>query len=426
MKKRSPMRGQMVLTAALLCVCGVSAQDWPQWRGPNRDAKATDFKAPATWPKELTKKWSVKVGNGVATPALVGHKLYVHARVGGDEVTRCLQASDGKELWQDKYPAKAVGGPASGFPGPRSSPAVAEGKVVTLGVEGVLSCLDAATGKVEWRKDDTKGKVPQFATSCSPIIVDGLCVVQLGGGDRGQGKGLIVAYELASGNEKWKFTEDGTAYSSPVVQVVDGSKTIVAETAANIVGLNAADGKLLWKTPFAVKGRGYAAATPVINGEMVVMSGAGQSPKAARIGKGGTGFVASEAWTSADNATVVIYNTPVLKNGYLYGISTKNEFFCVDAGNGKTTWTAAAPPLPGTAPGRQSRDAGYGSVVDAGSVLIGLTLASQLVVYEPNPKEFKQIASYKVAQGGTHAYPVVSGNRVFVKDADSLTLWTVE
>src|SRR5688572_22053226 len=79
------------------------AQDWPQWRGPNRDAKAADFKAPKTWPKELTQKWKVTVGDGAATPALVGDKLYVFSREQGNEVTRCLTAADGKEVWQDKY-----------------------------------------------------------------------------------------------------------------------------------------------------------------------------------------------------------------------------------------------------------------------------------------------------------------------------------
>ena len=88
------------------------------------------------------------MGSGDATPALVGDKLYVFARPGDDEVTLCLNAGDGKELWRDKYAAQAVTGAAARHPGPRSSPAVAEGKVVTLGVGGVLSCLDAATGDV--------------------------------------------------------------------------------------------------------------------------------------------------------------------------------------------------------------------------------------------------------------------------------------
>src|SRR2546427_12983790 len=84
-------------------IATASAQDWPQWRGANRDAKAADFKAPKTWPKEPTKKWKVTVGDGVATPALVGDKLYVFTRQEGNEILRCLNAADGSEIWQDKY-----------------------------------------------------------------------------------------------------------------------------------------------------------------------------------------------------------------------------------------------------------------------------------------------------------------------------------
>src|SRR5437773_2593157 len=112
------------------------AQDWPQWRGPNRDAKAAGFKAPKTWPKELTQKWKVAIGDGVATPALVGDKIYTFSREDGNEITRCLDAATVKELWQEKYESLGAERPADSFSGPRSSPTVAEGKVVTFGVRG--------------------------------------------------------------------------------------------------------------------------------------------------------------------------------------------------------------------------------------------------------------------------------------------------
>src|SRR5262245_52389040 len=180
------------------------AADWPQWRGVNRDAKVADFKTPATWPKELTKKWSAEVGDGVSTPALVGDRLFAFARQGDEEVTTCLEVTSGKQVWQDKYKAAAVQGPAARFPGTRSSPAVADGKVCTLGAAGVLSCLNAGTGKVLWRKEDIKGW-PQFYTGSSPIVVHGACVAQLGA----RGSGGIVSYDLATGNERWKWMGDG-------------------------------------------------------------------------------------------------------------------------------------------------------------------------------------------------------------------------
>ena len=128
MSKTCPRIGWIVVLALLgFCRVGV-AQDWPQWRGPARDGKASGFDAPQTWPQELTQKWKVSVGDGVATPALVGEKLYVFARQDGNEILRCLDANTGEELWQNAYPAEAVRGPASRFAGPRSSPTVVEGR----------------------------------------------------------------------------------------------------------------------------------------------------------------------------------------------------------------------------------------------------------------------------------------------------------
>ena len=401
-----------VVTMSVSCAW---AQDWPQWRGPNRDAKVTGFNAPKTWPKELTQKWNVFVGQGDATPALVGDKLYVFARQDTDEVALCLNAADGKEIWRDKYTAQDVDGAAARHGhGPRSSPAVANGKVVTLGVRGTLSCLDAATGKRLWRKDDFSGAWPRFFTASSPIIVDGLCIAQLGG----QGNGAIVAYDLVSGDEKWKWTGDAPAYASPVMMTVDGAKVIVTETEKNLVALAAADGKLVWQTPFAAQGMAYNAATPIVDGQTLIYAGQGRGTKAVKIDKQGDALATKELWSNTDNS--VQFNTPVLKNGLLFGITQRNEFFCLNSQNGQTAWTA-----PGGQGGGRGRD-GYGSIIDAGNVLLALTPKSQLIVFEPSDKEYKELASIKVADKETYAYPVVAGNRVFVKDQDSLTLWTIQ
>ena len=435
-----------------------SAQDWPQWRGPNRDAKAAGFIAPKTWPKELTQKWKVTVGDGVGTPSLVGDRLYVFARQGGSEILRCLEAGTGKEIWQEKYDALGASGPASGFSGPRCSPTVAAGKVVTLGVRGVLSCLDAGSGKLLWRKDDFPGALPRFFTSSSPIVADGLCVAQLGG----DGKGGIVAYDLSTGEEKWKWTGDSPAYASPALMTVGGTKLVVAETETRLLALALTDGKLVWETPFAVQGRGYNAASPVVDGQTLIYSGSNRGTTAVRLEKEGDGFAPKPVWKNADIS--VQFNSPVLKDGFLYGLTGGNDLFCLNATDGKTAWTApVAPPAPapenaergpgpdggpgaatgprpergsggpGGGPGGRGgmrggggRGGGYGSVVDAGSVLLALTPASQLIAFAPGGSAYTELARIKVADSPTHAYPVLSGNRIFTKDQDSVTLWTVE
>jgi len=236
---RSSRAGRwLTLGTVALALPHLTAQDWPQWRGPQRDGHAPGFQAPAAWPKTLTPQWKVTVGEGVATPALVGERLYVFSREEGREVLRCLEAATGKELWQNSYESLGATGPAQSFSGPRSSPAMAAGKVVTVGVRGVISCLDAATGQVLWRKDDFKAW-PNFFVSSSPLIVGDLCLAQLGGRDNG----ALVAYDLASGVEKWRCP-GAPAYASPVLMTVGGEPLVVVQTESKLQAVALKDGQV--------------------------------------------------------------------------------------------------------------------------------------------------------------------------------------
>ncbi len=395
---------------ALIVWSPANGDDWPQFRGANRDNKVSGFKAPQTWPKNLTKKWSVSVGDGLASPALVGDKVYTFTRVGGDEVTQCLEAGTGKEVWKDKYATDSVMGVAAGlkgpdkFTGPRSSPAVGEGKVCTFGVVGVLSCLDTEKGKVVWRKE-TKAK-PQFYTSTSPLITDGKCIIFTGSGGKGGGKGELTAYDLVRGEAKWKWSGDGPGYGSPVVATIGGTKQIVVETDTNLVGVALADGKLLWKTA-RTSGR-YQTATPVIDGDTVIASGS-----AFTIEKKDDTFEAKRAWK--DQAPHQ-YNTPVLKDGVLYGLEGMggtSKLYAQDAKTGKVLWEG---PKAGEC----------GAILDTGAVMIELSSDGNLIVFKADKQDYTEVMKYKVADSGTWAMPIIDGNRIFVKDRDALTLWTIE
>jgi outer membrane protein assembly factor BamB len=406
MKKTSLSRAVMVGYVILISAGCVLAQDWPQWRGPNRDGKVRGFTAPTKWPKELTQKWRTTVGAGDATPALVGDKLYVFTRQGDEEVTLCLDAGSGKELWQDKYAAQAVIGAPARHPGPRSSPAVADGKVVTLGVGGVLSCLDAATSKVVWRKDPFPKVVPQFFTAMSPIIVDGMAIAQLGG----QGNGAIIAYDLASGDEKWRWAKEGPEYASPVLLTVAGTKQIVTLTEKSIVGLGVADGRLLWQLPFVPQRMAYNAATPIVDGQTVIYTGKARGTKAVKIEKQGDGFVTTELWSNPEVAPQ--FNTPVLKDGLLFGLSDRGNLFCINAQTGQTAWMDTT----------QRDRGGFAAIVDVGSCLLALPSNSELIAFEPSDKGYSQLAQIKISDTPTYAHPVIAGNRIFVKDQETVTM----
>lgn len=420
--RRSNQIASFITCGFILSGMVATAQDWPQWRGPNRDGKAR-FNAPANWPKELTPKWKTAVGSGDATPALAGDKVYVFARQGSDEVARCLNAADGTEVWQNKYEAPAVTGPDSGHAGPRSSPVVSDGKVVTLGVAGALSCLDAASGKVLWRKDEFPGSWPRFHVAMSPLVHEKLCIAHLGK----TGDGGVVAYDLNSGEAKWKWTEDGPSYASPVMAKAGGTDVVVVMTDKKLVALGARDGKLLWEAPFAVQGRGYNAATPIVDGQTLIYCGESRGATAVKFEKTGDALSATELWKCPDGS--VQFNSPVLKDGLLYGLSGRSEFFCITAKDGKLAWTAPLTPAPaaeegsGQRRGGMGRTAGYGSIVDGGAVLLALTPSSELVVFKPGEKAFTEVARVKVAATPTYAHLVAAGNRLIVKDQDSVALF---
>lgn len=396
--------GGLVLTVGSLATAG----DWPQWRGADRDGQATGFVAPADWPAAPTRGWEVRVGLGDSTPALVGDKLYVFARFGKEEVLLCLDAATGKELWRDSEEAPVIQGAARGHAGPRSSPTVSGGRVITLGVGGVLICRSAEDGKVLWRKDEFGGEVPTFFPSMSPIVVGGLCIAHLGK----EGHGALMAFDVATGDLKWKWDRDGPSYASPVLMSVEGTEQIVAMTEKNVVGIGADSGELLWSVPFEVTGRGLNSATPVVDESTVIFAGQGRGTTAVRIEKTSDGFAATESWNNEDIGFG--FCTPILRDGILYGRSDRGSFFSMDARTGETLWHET------------DRGERFGSVVDTGSAILALPSDGELVAFDPNRESYVELARYKVSDSATYAHPVVAGNRVFIKGQDTLTLWTIE
>lgn len=410
MKNTKLFIGMILAALTLSSVTNIFAQDWPQWRGINRDGVVADFATPELWSEQFSLIWKVKVGAGDATPALVGNKLYVFTRQDENEVVLCLDKENGWELWRDEYIAQAVTGAGARHPGPRSSPVVADGKIVTLGVAGILSCLDATTGKLKWRKDPFPGIVPMFFTAMSPIIIDGMCIAQLGG----VGNGAIISYNLDTGDEIWRWSDEGPDYGSPVLITVDGTKQIVTLTEKSIVGVNVSDGTLLWKLPFQPQSRAYNAATPIVDGQTVIFTGAGRGTKAVKIDKQGDGFVAQELWSNGEVA--VQFSTPVLKNDLLFGYSNKGNLFCLNAQTGQTAWIDTL---------KHDRS-GFAAILDVGPVILALPSSAELIAIEPVAEEYTELANIKIADTPTYAHPVIAGNRIYIKDLETITMWEIE
>lgn len=385
-----------------------SAQDWVQWRGENRDGKVNGFKAPASWPGEWELQWRDSVGYGDATPVLVGDLLYVFTRQGNMETLLCLKSGDGSEVWKYAYQAPEVTGAASRHPGPRSTPVVSGGKIVALGATGILSCLDAKNGSLVWKKDPFPGVVPMFFTAMSPVVVNGLCIAHLGGA----GNGALIAYELETGNEKWRWDGEGPDYGSPVLFEVEGSKQVVTPTEKSIIGVDVKDGKLLWKVPFIPERRAYNAATPVVEGNRIIYSGAGRGTHAIEIDKSGNEFKVKKLWSNPDAS--VQFSSQVLKNDLLFGYSSSGNLFCLDAGTGETAWSDTV---------KHDRS-GFAALLDVGPAILALPSSSELIVIKPVGNGYSELGKISVAGLPTYAHPVFSGSRVFIRDEKTVALLT--
>jgi outer membrane protein assembly factor BamB len=393
------------ITVILVIISSTNSfsQDWPQWRGINRDGKVTGFKVPAAWPAELKQEWKVTVGFGDATPVLVGNKIYLNTRQGDQEIVICLDAATGKELWKTGYASMAVTGPsASQHPGPRGTPAVSNGKIVTFGAAGILSCLDAATGKLLWRKDNPSNAFPAFFTGASPLIADGICIIHIGKKDDGQ----VVAYDLNTGAEKWKWTGEGPSYSSPSVMTIDGKKFLIVITEKNIMALSLIDGKMLWQLAEPDQQRYYNCVSPYIDGQTIYLTGQGTGMKAIKVEKSGNEYVTKELWSNAEVGAK--WNTPILKDGYLYGFTDQKRIYCLNSSSGQSAWK------------ENTVTSDFSTIVDCGPVIIGLTSTDNLIVLKPDGKAYSEVAKYKVSDTPIYAYPVISGNSIYIKDAETL------
>jgi outer membrane protein assembly factor BamB len=389
------------------CVClfvatPLSAQDWPQWRGPNRDGIVQGVKVPEKWPKALQEEWKAAVGEGVASPVVVGDGVYVFTRRQDREVLFRLDLATGKEVWRSEpYPAPFKPGPGDAFSiGPRSTPAVDGGRVFTLGISGLLSAWDARTGKLLWRKDYQ----PYYNRSGnSPLVVDGLCIAHLGTGKTGG----LRAFDAATGEVKWCFNHDNPASSSPIVVDLAGERQVVTFTRAELLGVSLATGKLLWKTHCS---HDYFenCVTPLQYQDLVIAPGRMGPPLAFRLEKGDRGVTVKEVWKSDGNPSYM--STPVVAGDWLFGHTDQKmgQLFCLDAKTGATLWRAG------------ERLGSYATILNAGTVWLVLTNKGQLLVVKPDGKKYELLAEYRVSDKETWAHPVFLGDRILIKDDSTL------
>lgn len=393
----------------------VADADWNQWRGPFRNGHAAQtYRPPARYPEELKQAWSIEVGIGHSSPVSQDGRVFQMSRVGEQEVVASYDLATGNLLWKDAYDVPYNMNPAATRhgKGPKSTPAIVAGKLYTFGINGVLSCYEAKSGKLLWRNDfkkDFSVTAADFGTAMSPLVDGGSVFVHAGG----PGKGAVVSFEATTGKERWRWSGDEPAYASPVALEIEGVRQIVTQTKQFIVGLSHANGELLWKIPFSTE-YDQNIITPVAYKDLLIFSGLGKGTFAVRIEKQQQKWTTNTIWQN-DKASLYM-SSPVVVGDFLYGMTytRKGQLFCLDARNGSLQWISE---------GAEGENV---SILYAGKELLFLNDTGELTVAKASPKAFEALSKYTVAKSSTWAHPGVTPAGILVKDQNSLTLWKLQ
>lgn len=392
-------------------VPGSAAQDWPQWRGPNRDG-ATTFSVPGSWPEHLEERWRVEVGTGHATPVLVGDVVYMFTRMDGDEdeVMTALDAGTGERLWQTRYPApfELFVNTSSHGAGPKSTPTYADGRLFTLGMSSIVTAFEAETGRLLWQHPAPDAQ-PRYHTAMSPVVDGDLVMVHIGGPD----DAALTAFDVASGAIRWAWKGDGPAYGSPIVTDLGGTRQVVTFTHRYLVGIAVATGELLWRRPFTTP-RDTTAQTPILYGDMLVHSGRARGVTAFRLVSRAGEWGTEDVWHTDDVALHMTNGVAV--SGVFYGLSHLNsgQYFALDLDSGDVLWTSDP---------RQAENAAF---VRSGNTIFSLEDDAEMVVLKASRTAFEPVRRYEVATSPTWAQPAIVGDRFYVKDVSTLALLTLE
>jgi outer membrane protein assembly factor BamB len=338
-----PIARPILAAWILLVLAGIGrADDWPQWRGPNRDGVwresgiAQRFKS-----SELTPKWRVEIGSGYCGPTVSHGRVYVMdliIRPTTMERIHCFDEKSGKKLWSHEY--ECAYGRVQYPAGPRASVTIDGGKAYALGSTGRLHVLDAASGSIVWQKDlDQQYSIdlPNWGITAAPLIHENLVVLHIGG--RGA---CVIALNKDTGDEVWRALSDPAQYSAPIVVQQAGQPVVICWTGGSVAGLAANTGKVLWRYEWKPRKMPIGVATPVVEGDRVFFTSFYDGSLLLRL-RGDKPEV-EKLWQIAGRdernteALHSIISTPVFENGFIYGVDSYGELRCLDAADGHRVW----------------------------------------------------------------------------------------
>jgi len=385
---------------SLVAASGAQADDWPQFRGPNRDGISTETGLLREWPSEGPQElWRRDLGAGYSAVSIVGDTLYTMFSDESGEYAIALAASDGSELWRHRLDDQFTSGHGHG---PRATPTVADGVVFAHGARSQLAALDATTGDLRWQrnlKDDFGARVPRWGASSSPLVEGDLLIVDAGGETSS-----VLGLDKRTGVVVWSAVEDQAGYSSPVAVTVHDKRQVLALTANRLVAIAPEDGEVLWSLPWKTSWN-VNATMPVFVPPSSIFLATGYRTGAALIDvkTSPTGLEVHEVWRNPKMRNQ--FSNSVVYDGYVYGFDN-TTLRCLDLATGEERWA--------------ERGYGHGSLTVIDGQLLVLSDRGELLLASPDPGGFVVANSTTLFQGKTWTVPTFSEGRLFVRDGKEL------
>lgn len=404
---------KITFTSLFLLAAVSQAADWPTFRGADRTDISPETGLLKQWPTAGPKKvWmNEDAGLGYSGFAIVGGTLYTMGSRDAVEYVIAIDTATGKEKWSAEAGALLTNGWGDG---PRATPTVEGDKVYALSGKGTLVCLNAADGKKLWSAEmvELGGKVPGWGYCESPLVEGNLVVVTPGGA-----QGTLAAFDKVTGKLAWQSAEwtDPAQYASLIAVNHNGARQLIQLTMQSIAGVNAADGKVLWKTEFP--GKTAVIPTPVFkDGQVFVAAGYGVGCKSVKVGAG--------------NAVETLYETTdmvnhhggvILVGDHLYGYNDKAGWTCMDFKTGAVKWA-------------DKKGLGKGAIHSADGMLYLLEeRTGTVVLIEASPEGWKEHGRFTLSPQTTNrnpkgmiwTHPVVSGGRLYLRDQELLFCFDV-